>query len=105
MSDPTQVPAASPTGMAVLPQSLIKYAAPLVALAATIGWAPELLASYGLALPALPPVLMGIIATCKWITSLGAALGIVSQGKRVLTPETVAAGAAAAADPGKQLNG
>lgn len=68
----------SPTGSAVLSQTLIRVATGLVAVAATV---------VALAMPpislAIPAVMMGI---CTTIVAIGTVLGISSQGVRLSSP-------------------
>lgn len=71
---PVAVVERSPTGLALLPQVIVKIAAVLVALA-TVG-----LAVFGMMLPA-PWAVTGV-AVCTAIVGLGATLGIVSPGAR-----------------------
>ncbi len=66
----------SPTGIALLPQLLVKIATVVVAVAVFVMTLPTM----GIPLP--PPVL----AVCSAITGLGIVLGIGSQGIRKVEP-------------------
>ncbi len=91
----------SPTGAPTLSQKLIKAAVPFFALTASIASLPTVLQQAGVTLPDLPWV-HAVVGVCAALTGLGVALGIASQGAR--KEAAVAAGAAAAVDPGPSLN-
>ena len=98
MSDPIPptpaavvAPAASPTGLAMLSQKLIKIAVPVFGVIALIAGLPEI----GVVLPY--PWFATVIAIAKALLGLGVVLGIASQGARKAEVATaVAAGATAA---------
>lgn len=91
-TQPVAVVERSPTGLALLPQYLLKIATVLVVVAGVIVTLP----SAGIA---LPPV---VLAVSGAVVALGAALGIASQGVRKdvgTQPVTLAAPPAAPSAP------
>jgi hypothetical protein len=69
---PAPAPAVSPTGQAIIPPIVAKYAAPVVAIAGALALAPEA----GITLPAI------VLTVAKLVVLLGTVLGIVSPGAR-----------------------
>lgn len=71
----------SPTGVALLPQLLIKAAVPLVAVAGAVAMLPESMTAAGW-VGTLPGWVLVTVGVSKVLFALGAALGIASQGAR-----------------------
>ena len=96
MADPVTV---SPTGAAILGQSLIKFAVPFFGVIGLLAGLPDTLAASGVVLPAWPWLAI-VFGVAKALLGLGVALGIASQGARKPNDAAQAAGVAAAATPG-----
>lgn len=87
MTPQPNTPPVSPTGTPVLPQSVIRIAAPLFALVTAVAFIPEAAKTQGVDLATLlPPWSSTVFGVCKLAVAIGVYLGIKSQGQRIAAP-------------------